>query len=389
MRRRRPDHTVGRMSVTSPALFKDRRAAGRRLAERLERLRGEAPVVLALERGGVPVAAEVAAALAAPLDLLVVHKAGEPGSHVGAVTEDGLAVVDHERARVLGISSERLAALREHAGVTAAIAARRLRGGRPLRDIVGRTVVLVDDAAGTGATAIAAARAARRRGAARVVLALPVAHAAVLARLGEELDEIVCVAVGPLERWYEHAPAVSDAEIEAALTAPARLPEDWLHVPEAARGAVVLATPSEAIRRVLTSMGFATLVLPAGHAVATAALRLRAEPATERLATGCFGLGGDAEAVLVAAAGADFRAVVAAGGRPDRAGPRLAQVTAATLLVVGGEDRHVLRLAREACRQLAGEHELAVVPGATHDFPERGACEQVAHLAGIWFARHL
>ena len=205
------------MSTTSPAVFRDRGDAGRRLAARLERLRHEAPVVLALPRGGVPVAGEVAAALAAPLDVIVVHKLGDPDARFGAVAEDGLAVVDHDRARELGIDPTRLSALREQAGAMAATSGWRLRRGRTPHDIVGRTVVLVDDGVGTGDSAIAAARTARRRGAARIVLAVPVARAAALARLGEELDEVVCVEVAPIARWYEHAPAVSDAEIIGAL----------------------------------------------------------------------------------------------------------------------------------------------------------------------------
>jgi putative phosphoribosyl transferase len=147
------------------------------------------------------------------------------------------------------------------------------------------------------------------------------------------------------------------------------------------------------VRRALAGMGFATLALAAGSAdagaVAAAGRRLRAEPATKRLSIGCFGLGDSAEVVLAAAADFEFRAGVAAGGRPDRAGPRLGQVSAATLLVIGGEDRHVLRLAREAGEQLAGEHGLSLVPGATHDFSQPGALEQVVHHAGTWFARHL
>ena len=377
------------MSTTSPAVFRDRSDAGRRLAARLERLRREAPVVLALPRGGVPVAVEVAAALAAPLDVLVVQKLGEPGAFFGAVAEDGLAVVDHDRARALGINPARLSALREQAGVTAATSAWRLRRGRSPHEIVGRAVVLVDDGVGTGDSAIAAARTARRRGAARIVLAVPVARAAALTRLGEELDEVVCVEVAPIARWYEHAPAVSDAEIIGALKRAGRASEESLRVPEAARGAIILATPSEPVRRTLGSMGYVTVELSSDGTVEATVQQLRAESATKRLAIGCFALGDATEAVLVAAAGTDIRAVVAAGGRPDRAGARLAAVTAATLLVVGGEDRHMLRLARVAGAQLAGEHGLAVVPGADHAFSQPGALEQVAHHAGTWFARHL
>jgi putative phosphoribosyl transferase len=84
------------------------------------------------------------------------------------------------------------------------------------------------------------------------------------------------------------------------------------------------------------------------------------------------------------------RAIVAAGGRPDRPGARLAQITAPTLLVVGGEDRPTVRLARDACKRLAAaERQVDVVAGAEHDFCEPGAQEQVAHFAAAWFARHL
>src|SRR4051794_24927208 len=159
---------------THAAVFRDRREAGQVLAARLERFRRAAPVVLALSRSGVPVAHEVASALAAPLDLLAVHPVGDPGRHVGGVAEDGLAVIDHDEACALGLDANRLAALRERATAAAEGAARRLRAGRALGALVGRTVVLVDEGVISGACASAAAHSARRRGAARIVLAVPV-----------------------------------------------------------------------------------------------------------------------------------------------------------------------------------------------------------------------
>jgi dienelactone hydrolase len=136
-------------------------------------------------------------------------------------------------------------------------------------------------------------------------------------------------------------------------------------------------------------MGYAILELQDDGTIDAALQRLRSTPATKGLPIGCFGLGDAAETVLDAAAANDVRAVVAAGGRPDRAGSSLPSVTAATLLVVGGEDRHVLRLAREIGTRFTGDHGLAVVPGADHDFTQPGALEQVAHHTGAWFARHL
>src|SRR5690348_4753709 len=149
---------------THAAVFRDRREAGQALAARLERFRCAAPVVLALSRGGVPVADEVAIALAAPLDVLAVQPVGDPGRHVGAITEDGLAVIDHDQAYALGIGAHRLAVLRERAGTAAEGAAWRLRGGRVLPALVGRTVVLVDEGVISGACASAAAHSARRHG---------------------------------------------------------------------------------------------------------------------------------------------------------------------------------------------------------------------------------
>jgi putative phosphoribosyl transferase len=378
------------MGVT---LYRDRRDAGRRLSARVERLRHEAPLVLAIPRGGVPVAVEVAQALAAPLDVLVVHKVGAPGERVGAVAEGGLAVIDHDRVRTLNLSAEALARQRDRAGADADSAARRLRDGAAPLDLVGRTVLIVDDGAGTGASAIAAARTARRRGAARIVLGLPVAGAAVLTRLGEEVDEIVCVEVEPLARWYEDSPASADSEIVAALHGERSMRDPRLHLPQAARGVIVLAAADELVRRTLDDMGFATLQIPSEDVdgLGAAVVHLRELPATAHLGLGLFGLGATASVVLAAAAaGRDVGAVVAAGGRPDRVAARIADLVAPTMLVLGGEDRSGLRLARTLSAHIpAPARYLAVVAGASHDFVEPGALGQVAHLAGGWFARHL
>jgi pimeloyl-ACP methyl ester carboxylesterase len=114
-------------------------------------------------------------------------------------------------------------------------------------------------------------------------------------------------------------------------------------------------------------------------------------PATADLPVGYFGASTGAAAALVAAAnvGSAIGAVVSRGGRPDLAGDALARVTAPTLLIVGGLDTGVLELHRDALRRLAGEKQLAIVPGATHLFEERGALEEVARLAAGWFGRYL
>lgn len=397
--RRAPTVTV--VSVTDPAaVFRDRRDAGRRLAARLEHLRPEAPVVLAVPRGGLPVAQEVAQALGAPLDVLTVRKVGEPRSRYGAVAEGGIAVIDHDDAARLGIDAAALAAAREHALADVEQQARHHRDGRAPLDIAGRTVVLIDDGIGTGRSAIAAAHAARRRGAARIVLAVPVSGSAALARVSEELDEVVCIEVGPLARWYEDAPFVTDAEIRSALAAQSEVTTETVElpggvtarlvVPQAARGAVILATDHAPVAEILRNRGFATLALrPEPSApFRDAAAWLHGYPATERLGLGLYGSGATAVAALASARECEAQAVVAAGGRPDRA--ELPGPAVAVLLVVGGEDRTLLRLARTAQQQFERDAgQLAVVAGATHAFAEHGAVEQVAHLAAGWFAAHL
>ncbi len=127
-----------------------------------------------------------------------------------------------------------------------------------------------------------------------------------------------------------------------------------------------------------------------GRRLYTATSWLRRQPDTAGLPVGYFGASTGAAAALWAAAEVEppVAAVVSRGGRPDLAADRLAFVTAPTLLIVGGMDSAVLRLNREAARLLAGEHHVAVVPGATHLFEERGALDEVARLASEWFSEH-
>lgn len=185
--------------------FPDRHGAGVQLAARLERMRPDEPVILALEPGGVPVAEAVAEALGAPLAIIAVARIGAPGRRVGAVAEDGPPVIDHDLARAHGLGRAALA--EASARAEAAVAERLARRTTPLPELTGRTVVLVGDGIATGRAAAAAGRAVRRRGAAHVVAAAPVATAHAIARLGDEVDEVVCVRCAPLpgslRDWYD------------------------------------------------------------------------------------------------------------------------------------------------------------------------------------------
>jgi putative phosphoribosyl transferase len=204
--------------------FADRRDAGRRLSERLRPLASESPVVIALPRGGVPVAAEVAAALEAPLEILAVRKLGAPHNPeygIGAIAEDGTRVFDPEALAALGIDSDALEAIvaRESAELRRRVAA--YRGDRPPLALEGRTAVVVDDGVATGVTDTAALRAVRRQRPRRLVLAVPVCAPDSAERLRGEADEVVCLLEPPLlygvGQWYRDFSQISDEEVIDAL----------------------------------------------------------------------------------------------------------------------------------------------------------------------------
>ncbi|MQY10831.1 putative phosphoribosyl transferase [Streptomyces sp. RB5] len=426
--------------------FMDRRDAGRQLAKRLERFAGEHVVVLGLPRGGVPVAAEVAEALGAPLDVLLVRKLGvpvQPELGMGAIGEGGVRVINEDVMRTVRVSADALARVEEQDRAVLESRARRYRGEREPAGLEGRTVVVVDDGVATGSTARAACRIARARGAARIVLAVPVAPQDWTARLGADADELICLhtpedfrAIG---QFYLDFSQTDDDEVVTCLadaadrpTKPGSGPEGLetevragtlvlrgqLTVPEDATGVVVFAHGSGSSRRSprnrfvaagLNRAGLGTLLfdlltddeaedranvfdtaLLAGR-LADATDWLRRQARAEGLPVGYFGASTGAAAALSAAAepGSGIAAIVSRGGRPDLAGPRLPVVMAPTLLIVGGHDRQVLDLNRKAQSRLHCENRLAVVPDATHLFEEPGALEQVTQLARDWFTDHM
>jgi putative phosphoribosyl transferase len=175
-------------------MFTDRRQAGRMLGKELERFRSLDPVVLGLPRGGVPVAAEVARALQAPLDVIVVRKLGvpqHPEFAMGAIGEGDVCYIDWDVVSQVGLSGRELAlsVRRERAELASRV--RRVRAGRPQLDLTGRTVILVDDGIATGSTVTAAIRVARDLGAGRVVVATPVAPDDTIRSLRRIADEVV------------------------------------------------------------------------------------------------------------------------------------------------------------------------------------------------------
>jgi predicted phosphoribosyltransferase len=209
---------------TTICKFADRRAAGRELGARLRRLALEDPVVFGLARGGVPVAYEVAKALDAPLDVLVVRKVGAPGNPefgIGAVAEGYVQVLDPQAVRRMLMSGEELDAAIARARAEVQERVERYRGGRPPLDVRGRTAIVVDDGLATGGTARAALRAVRTHDPRRLVLAVPVGAPETVHALREEADQVVCVIQPETMRavglWYEHFEQTADAEIDQLL----------------------------------------------------------------------------------------------------------------------------------------------------------------------------
>ncbi|MFJ9407968.1 phosphoribosyltransferase family protein [Streptomyces sp. NPDC101393] len=427
-------------------LFTDRADAGTRLADALRPLAREDPVILGLPRGGVPVAFQVAQALDAPLDVIVVRKLGvpyQPELAFGAIGEGGVRVISDDVVRRGRVGEDDIASVERAETAELDRQARRFRADRPRLSLEGRTAVLVDDGIATGATAAAACEVVRALGAARVVLAVPVAPPSAAERLRGVADDVVCLstplAFSAVGEWYRDFSQTPDADVVALLAraaagptprrsgpAPAaeeavevaaggvRLAGD-LTVPQGADAVVMFAHGSgssrhsprnRAVAAALNRAGLGTLLFdlltPAEEAdranvfdIATLAGRLadatRWLRTRESATVGYFGASTGAAAALRAAASPDIEvgAVVSRGGRPDLAGPGLADVRAPTLLIVGGNDTLVLGLNRQARAQLRCESRLEVVEGATHLFEEPGALDEVADLARDWFTRHL
>jgi len=428
--------------------FADRKDAGRRLAARLAPLRDDRPVVLALPRGGVPVAAEVARVLQAPFDVIVVRKLGlpfQPELGFGAIGEDGVRLLDAELVRRVGLTERDIARVEANERRELIRRVITYREGRAPIDIEGRTVVIVDDGLATGATARTAVRIAKARGARRIILAVPVAPSDTVKELQADVDQVVSlvtpphfVAVGP---WYGDFRQTSDGEVAALLRQNASsgvadpalaidldrevtIPIDGaelkgiLQVPAGARGIVLFAHGNGSSRLSPRNLSVAQGFHARGLGTLLFDLLTPAEASDRRnvfdvellggrlleatewtcrqgevglLPRGYFGASTGAAAALWAAGspGNTVRAVVSRGGRPDLAGDRLHLVRCPTLLIVGGADRDVLELNRVAATHLDCQCQLAVVPAATHLFEEPGALEEVARLSGAWFEKYL
>jgi putative phosphoribosyl transferase len=206
--------------------FRNRSDAGQRLAGRLEHLRGKDAVILGLPRGGVPVAAEVARALAAPLDIILVRKLGVPAQPelgMGAIGESDARVINPDVVRYAQVSEAQIAEVERRERAELQRRAQRFRGGAARVPLAGRIAVIVDDGIATGSTARAACQVARAMGAARVLLAVPVAPPGADVGMRGDADEVICLAMPgrflAIGEWYEDFAQTSDEEVVALLRA--------------------------------------------------------------------------------------------------------------------------------------------------------------------------
>lgn len=205
-------------------IFADRADAGKQLALLLDGYAGPDTRVLALPRGGVPVAAEVARALHAPLDVFIVRKLGAPGREelaIGAIASGGIKVLNWETIDALGVERATVDAIIARERIEMARREREYRGDRAAQDVAGRTVLLVDDGLATGASMYAAVLALRARTPSKVVVAVPVAPEDTTMQLAQYADEIVCIATPRPFRgvgaWYQDFRQVRDEEVREVL----------------------------------------------------------------------------------------------------------------------------------------------------------------------------
>lgn len=369
---------------------------------------------------------------------------------MGAIGEEGVRILNRQVIRSAGVNEADLAAVETRERQELERRAERFRSERPRVPLADRTVVVIDDGIATGASALAACSVARALGAARVILAVPVAPRSSMSELASGTDDVVCLTTPEpffsVGQWYWDFSQTTDDQVMDLLRQAAASPgppcgqveaeDGWpgrdedvelsvgpvslaghLTIPSQSLGLVVFAHGSGSSRRSPRNQYVATALNEAGLGTLLFDLLTEAEESdranvfdiellAERLGAvtawlrsqggggvpiGYFGASTGAAAALLAAASpdADVAAVVSRGGRPDLAGVGLADVRAATLLIVGSRDDVVLDLNRQAVESLRCERRLEVVPGATHLFGEPGALEAVAGLARDWFVHHL
>ncbi|MGE3681122.1 MAG: erythromycin esterase family protein [Bdellovibrionales bacterium] len=414
--------------------FENRYEAGKRLAEKLKPWSAHAPVILALPRGGVPVAYEIASQINGQFDVLLVKKIGAPGHEelaLGAVAEGEKLHWNQEILSALQVPAEQLNRRVQEKIHEIEALSRKWRSNRPASTLKNRVVILVDDGLATGSSMMAAVQVVKDQKPERLIVAAPVASESAVCLLREVADEVVAlqvpenfIAVG---LWYKDFTQVEDSEVRVLLESDlsargerleveisdrsARLP-GHLNLPPEAKGLILFAHGSgsthqsprnKRVAEALHTKGFGTLLFDlltseearARHNVFDIELlihRLRVAtswarwfPLTSSLPVAYFGAStGTAAALGAASREPGVFAVVSRGGRPDLAEGDLENVRAPVLLIVGSADDPIIPLNEFAQRQLP-HCELVFIPGAGHLFEEPGTMDKVIEYAGDWF----
>nr|BFD64694.1 hypothetical protein BdHM001_33750 [Bdellovibrio sp. HM001] len=420
--------------------FKDRENAAQVLGRLLLPYQDEDPLILAIPRGGVPIAAGISKILHCPFDLLMVKKIGaprQPELAVGAVSEDGKPIYNDGLVKTLGLSSTYLRQTAQQKTKEIQEQLQKFKVHRRTLDVKDRTVILVDDGIATGSTLFAAIEFLKGRRPRKLIVAAPVGAADSIEKLRRVTDVVVCPLVPDDFRavglWYDRFDQVPDEEVvrllgearlesknyEEALTitdGPVELQGDLQRIAHG-QGLIIFAHGSGSSRKSprnrkvaaeLNKLGFSTLLFDlltpeeaedrsnVFNIPLLSRRLLRATEAAvqafagEMMPIGYFGASTGAAAALAAAAQSahSITAVVSRGGRPDLADEYLSRVPCPTLLIVGGKDTKVLEYNGLAERKIKNAR-MAIIPRATHLFEEPGAMEEVVELAANWFSKHL
>lgn len=421
-------------------IFQNREQAGAALADLLyPDLKNSDAIVIALPRGGVPVAAPIAKRLDTKLDILIVRKIGAPYNPefaLGAVTEDGNVWMNQDTLEMIPQEKHLLDDSIKNSIAEMKRQGRIFRSNHPQQSVKNRTVILVDDGLATGATLIAAATSLKKDGAAHLIIAVPVASQKGMNLLRPYAERIYAVeqpahfrAVGD---WYEDFSQTSDTEVSMLLAeSRGEMPKHYvrrrdvvlnlegielsgeLSSPDQCRAWIVFAHGSGSSRksprnlkvaRYLNERGFGTLLFDLlteresadrkntfdidllSSRLVSATHWMKWQSEWNNLPVGYFGASTGAAAAIQAAT--EFPelvfGVVSRGGRPDLAKHYLEKVSAPVLMIVGEEDREVLELNRQAYEKIPYA-QLETVPHATHLFEEPGTLESVMRLAHDWF----
>jgi putative phosphoribosyl transferase len=423
-------------------IFYDRRHAGKLLAQKLKKYQQEEPIILALPRGGVPVAFEVAKELDAPLDVLVVRKIGapfQPELAVGAICEGEAPYWNTSILDQLGLRPDDLAETVSLENKKVKRQIKMFRHSQRLPSFARKTAIIVDDGLATGTTMEAAVQYLKKHAVGKVVIAIPIAAESSATQLRSEVDDLVAFQerddLMSIGQWFQDFSQVKDEDVLELLRQNPKHGDTFANEIDIPIGNVTLkgnlttfpsmkaliifahgsgssrlSPRNQQVARYLNERGFGTFLFDLltdlesvdrrnvfdieflSGRLASTTRWLRERLGSTGLPFGYFGASTGAGAAIQAASqlsGHDrVYAIVSRGGRPDLAGDALAQVEAPVLLLVGGQDFGVIELNQQAQKQIA-QCELSIVPGATHLFEEPGTLEEVSKQAVQWFREHL